>query len=426
MENTSPEPGPVSTLTQPNAWLSGGRRPLVEKCTNEWQNSPQYHEATSFESDNTPFNVVANTLERVWAMTKAPKFQRLVFVSIFATIVAIFYWQYFLSDYVAEEKEAWNTLNAEFGRNHGNVYGQNKRVQFPGMAHLSTLDAKYLPRTSRANLGGASKHRRLIFIGDIHGCMNELQALLAKVEYNRDQDHIVALGDMINKGPKSREVVDFLMEHGASAVRGNHDDRILLVAKTLTSTSLTAQAEAQEETNSGVETKAARKNREEREVARSFSQKQLDWLNACPVILRIGDLGPLGEVVAVHGGLVPGIKLQDQDPMSVMNMRIIDLKTHMPSQQHAHEGSVPWAQFWNKYEKLIPAQRTFFGFMKPKPAIKHTTVVYGHDSKRGLQIDTYTKGLDTGCVNGTKLTAWVVRDMAKEEIVQVKCKEQWS
>ncbi|KAK5311473.1 hypothetical protein LTR70_008764 [Exophiala xenobiotica] len=352
MGNTSPEPGPVSTPTQANAWLSGGRNPLIEKCTNEWQNSPQYHEATSFESNKTAFDAVTNTLKRICAMTKAPKFQRLVFVSIFATVVAIFYWQYFLSNYVAEEKEAWDTLNSEFGRNRGNVYGQNKRVQFPGMTQLSTLDAKYLPRTSRASLDSASKHRRLIFIGDIHGCMDELQALLAKVEYNQDQDHIVALGDMINKGPKSREVVEFLMEHGASAVRG--------------------------------------------------------------------------EVVAVHGGLVPGIKLQDQDPMSVMNMRVIDLKTHMPSQQHAHEGSVPWAQFWNKYEKLIPAQRTFFGFVKPKPAIKHTTVVYGHDSKRGLQIDTYTKGLDTGCVNGTKLTAWVVGDMAKEEIVQVQCKEQRS
>lgn len=399
-----------------NTWLSGARLPLVEKCTNEWQNSPLYHEATSLETRSTAPDAVANILKTVWAVIKAPKFQRLVFASILATVLATCYWRYFLSDYMVLEKEAWTALNADFGRNHPNVYGKNMRVQFPGMTHLSTLDTKYLPRTSRANLRGASKHRRLIFVGDIHGCMDELQALLAKVKYNQDQDHIVALGDMINKGPKSREVVDFLMEHGASAVRGNHEDRILLLAKSLTGTSLAAQAGGQKEAR----TKAANKDRDERELAGSFSQEQLDWLNARPVILRVGDLGPLGDVVAVHGGLVPGIRLTEQDPMSVMTMRVINIWTHMPSQDHERKHSIPWAEFWNRYQKLIPAQRTYFGFRKP--AIKHTTVVYGHDSKRGLQIDTYTKGLDSACVNGTKLTAWVVGDMAKEEIVQVDCK----
>jgi hypothetical protein len=51
------------------------------------------------------------------------------------------------------------------------------------------------------------------------------------------------------------------------------------------------------------------------------------------------------------------------------------------------------------------------------------TVIYGHDSKRSLSIAEYTKGLDTGCVKGEKLTALVVEDGGKQTIVQVKCQK---
>lgn len=407
----------MSASTQPEPWRSGRRRPLIEQCTKEWQNSTRIHDTSSLDSSSDWLDILADNAKKLWTMTKAPKFQRLAVVLGIATVLAVLCWRNSLSGYLAEYRAAWNLLNGA-GKSNQGQYGQNKRVHFPGMTHVSTLDSKHLPRTSKANPEGASKQKRLIFVGDIHGCLDELQDLLEKVNYRQGQDHIIALGDMINKGPKSSEVVDLLMKNGASAVRGNNEDRILLVANELASTSLTAQVDKQEETDRVEETKAAKKNREEREVARSFSQKQLDWLNARPVILRIGDLGPLGEVVAVHGGLVPGIKLENQDPVSVMNMRIVDLATHMPSEKHASEGSVPWPEFWNKYQRL----RRMIAWTK-KPAAKHMTVVYGHDAKRGLQIHTYTKGLDSGCVYGRKLTAWVVSDLAKEEIVQVKCRE---
>lgn len=59
------------------------------------------------------------------------------------------------------------------------------------------------------------------------------------------------------------------------------------------------------------------------------------------------------------------------------------------------------------------------------PAAKRSTVIYGHDSKRGLQIGTYSKGLDTGCVKGGKLTALVIDGNAKAgpKVVSVPCKD---
>lgn len=49
------------------------------------------------------------------------------------------------------------------------------------------------------------------------------------------------------------------------------------------------------------------------------------------------------------------------------------------------------------------------------------TVIYGHDSTSSLSIRTYTKGLDTGCVKGGKLTALVIEEGGKQSLVQVHC-----
>lgn len=51
------------------------------------------------------------------------------------------------------------------------------------------------------------------------------------------------------------------------------------------------------------------------------------------------------------------------------------------------------------------------------------TVVYGHDAKTSLKIRTYTKGIDSGCVKGGKLTALVIDDDGKQSIVQVRCRD---
>lgn len=50
------------------------------------------------------------------------------------------------------------------------------------------------------------------------------------------------------------------------------------------------------------------------------------------------------------------------------------------------------------------------------------TVIYGHDAKKGLNIREYTKGLDSACVSGGKLTALVIEGGGKQSLVQVRCR----
>jgi hypothetical protein len=68
-------------------------------------------------------------------------------------------------------------------------------------------------------------------------------------------------------------------------------------------------------------------------------------------------------------------------------------------------------QVWNKFQKTLPKG-------------KRTTVIYGHDSKRGLQTEKYSMGIDTSCLKGGKLTAVVIESGHSDytrKLVHVDC-----
>lgn len=71
-----------------------------------------------------------------------------------------------------------------------------------------------------------SEHRRIIAVGDIHGCLVSLKHLLGQLEL-KDDDQLVFLGDYISRGPSSREVVSFLLElqqrYACFFIMGNHE-----------------------------------------------------------------------------------------------------------------------------------------------------------------------------------------------------------
>ena len=78
---------------------------------------------------------------------------------------------------------------------------------------------------------------RTVIIGDIHGCYSTLVELLRKIEYSpADKNTIlIFLGDYIDRGPKIRETLDYLIKLKISAgnrvifLRGNHEDMLLHV-----------------------------------------------------------------------------------------------------------------------------------------------------------------------------------------------------
>ncbi|MCX7909814.1 MAG: serine/threonine protein phosphatase [Ignavibacteria bacterium] len=73
--------------------------------------------------------------------------------------------------------------------------------------------------------------QRRIVVGDVHGCFFTLKKLLLEVVQIGESDKIYFLGDLIDRGPRVKQTLDFvidLWEKGkAVAIRGNHEDMLL-------------------------------------------------------------------------------------------------------------------------------------------------------------------------------------------------------
>ena len=186
-----------------------------------------------------------------------------------------------------------------------------------------------------------------------------MENLLAEVQYEARTDHLIFAGDFVSKGPSSPAVIDLAMSAHASCVRGNHEDRVLLTYRDLYSHRLTQEQKGKKTPSppaAGMPEDMRRNDSEDngenleeegfsygntvdRRLAESFTKRQIDYMASCPVILDIGYIMALGNVHVVHAGLIPGVRLERQDPMGVMHMRTVDLNTHVPSS--GAEGT-PW------------------------------------------------------------------------------------
>ena len=72
---------------------------------------------------------------------------------------------------------------------------------------------------------------RLLAVGDIHGCLDHLERLIARVEPT-DTDRLVFLGDYIDRGPDGKGVIDYLLDFGrrfpnSVFLKGNHEAMFL-------------------------------------------------------------------------------------------------------------------------------------------------------------------------------------------------------
>lgn len=60
-------------------------------------------------------------------------------------------------------------------------------------------------------------------IGDIHGCFDDVRTILLSVDFDESKDRLFSVGDLVDRGPQSREAVDWIEKPWFHAVLGNHE-----------------------------------------------------------------------------------------------------------------------------------------------------------------------------------------------------------
>jgi len=77
---------------------------------------------------------------------------------------------------------------------------------------------------------------KIFAVGDIHGCYQKLKVLLDRLPFNPEKDLLIFLGDYLNRGPESRQVITFLLDlkrraHNVIFLLGNHEHSLLEYAR---------------------------------------------------------------------------------------------------------------------------------------------------------------------------------------------------
>ena len=201
---------------------------------------------------------------------------------------------------------------------------------------------------------------RLFAIGDIHGCPDELRAILKAIAPVRG-DTIVFVGDYVDRGPSARDVVEMALdlEKGPAEcvfLKGNHEDMMM---------SYLGRPGNYGESflfNGGIATLDSYGLREDdlENAAERLPDTHMDFMSR----LAVSYLRP--PYLFVHAGIQPTRQLEEQQTEDML---------------------------WIRQEFIFNPHRI------------DATVVFGHTPMRGVMIDLpYKLGIDTGLVYGGKLT----------------------
>ncbi len=261
-------------------------------------------------------------------------------------------------------------------------------------------------------------------IGDIHGCYEEFQRLLERIDFDPGTDRLWHTGDLVNGGPCSEATLRWFMEHQevATTVLGNHDLHLLAVAR-------------------GVQTKSDRDNFDDI-LAASDAAELIDWLRHQPLMVRHG------EHLLVHAGLLPqwsvdqaeeGAKeieemLRSSRPEQVLGQmygnrpaRLRDVKTvegrwrmiiNALTRMRVlrRDGALDFG-YKSTYDEIPDDRMAWFDADRPRWLGEQ--IYCGHWSALGFFRNDRIIALDTGCRWGGALTAVRRED---QEVFQVESK----
>lgn len=248
-------------------------------------------------------------------------------------------------------------------------------------------------------------------IGDIQGCFKEFSKLLQVINFNPSTDVLYLVGDLVNRGPQSLDVLKWIYKYQDSVINvlGNHDFYLLARYNHLV--------------------KLDNGDTLEDLMRDKHIHRYIDWLRTCPLVFHDN------QYILVHAGIYPQIdfnellqlnhavsnhlKSEDYAPFienifgnkpnywdtqhtnlkkmkfivnACTRMRFIDRQDF--SLDFKYKGELA-----NMPENLMP------WFQAPFNPSINKKIIFGHWAALGFFHQHHYISLDTGCVWGRKLTA---------------------
>ena len=249
-------------------------------------------------------------------------------------------------------------------------------------------------------------------IGDIQGCYSELRSLLSLIQFNPDSDKVYLVGDLVNRGPQSLEVLRLAKSFypAIEVVLGNHDLHLLACWAGVSSVK-------ELDTLDSI-------------LNAADVDDLLHWLRKQPLMIELMDC------YICHAGINPTISMDE-------SLRLAESCNEKLSSDQFHQwlqimyGNTPatWdagltaeSEFRfgvNSFTRMRMLDRLALEFKfkgdianSPGPLIPWYMVesdaakriVFGHWSTLGLMVNQQFASLDTGCIWGGQLTALCLDD----------------
>ena len=246
-----------------------------------------------------------------------------------------------------------------------------------------------MPKEKRVKLGDASigKNMRVYAIGDVHGCLREMKSLLKLIGKDlKDRPikkhRIIFLGDYVDRGPNSREVLDCLIKlretnSAVECLLGNHDEKVIRLHGELESASLDnflrygGAATLKSYGFSKLELTVLKSAGFSGAIRKAFMKTVR---NRIPVehehfLLKLPRSLVEGDYFFCHAGVRPDVVLDDQSA-----------------------------------EDLVGIREPFLSHAKALPKI----IVHGHTRQKAPDVRSNRINVDTSCCYGHALTALVL------------------
>ena len=271
------------------------------------------------------------------------------------------------------------------------------------------------------------KSKSKFVIGDIQGCYKEFKSLIKLIDPNKE-NKFFCVGDLVNRGPESEKVIEYVLENKIKSVLGNHDLHLMAILMGV------------KEHNDKKDTmhKILNKNKSIEIIEHLLTfpfAKVLSHQNKKSLVVHAGILPTwsLNDVLAANDELLTSLKADPEKFLSTMygnRRKAISKSTNKKNRRRYLVNVFTRMRFItsrNKLDLQTKIKKTSKEQYQPWFSYKHKSlkeldnIVFGHwAALNGVTNHSKIKGVDLGCVWGGSLAAINVNDKSIITVDSVK------